>query len=313
MAFTSHRPCSYSSSFVIFVLFFCFIIPCYAQIKGCPFDAIYNFGDGESAPPLRMLDHLAPAFHLPPPPSHYAKDGHFPFYHGTNFASRGSTIGRTPIFVEKHTQPQSQTHSLESQEYSFIKFLKSITPSPEQALEMLGRSLFIINEAGLNDYKNAFQHGKSVSEVYTYVPPVVAGIKVTLMGLIEDGATNILVPGSLPLGCLPGYTALFPSNDPTAYDAGKCEKELNSFAVLHNDHLQQALMVLREEFPHARIIYLDYYNAFMALLHNHAKSLVSDGFGLTEEALKSLVDTIISQKGFAYPEVEFPEVTHCVM
>ncbi|KAF7143727.1 hypothetical protein RHSIM_Rhsim05G0082000 [Rhododendron simsii] len=38
--------------------------------------------------------------------------------------------------------------------------------------------------------------------------------------------------------------------------------------MLHNNHLQQALMELRLEFPHVQIVYGDYYKAFMALLRN---------------------------------------------
>ncbi|GFY95040.1 hypothetical protein Acr_10g0004250 [Actinidia rufa] len=86
--------------------------------------------------------------------------------------------------------------------------------------------------------------GKSINEVSSYVPQVVEGIKNTIRSFIKAGATHLIVPGAH-------------------------RWVLNTFTRLHNDHLRQALVELRMEFPGVEIVYGDYYNAFMAILRNH--------------------------------------------
>lgn len=155
------------------------------------------------------------------------------------------------------------------------------------------------------------------------------------------------------MGCLPGYLTLFRNKDQMHYDSNNCQRGLNTFTMLHNNHLQQALMELRLEFPHVQIVYGDYYKAFMALLRNRVllgfrketqmkaccgfgvpynfhpammcgnrgikvcsnptEYIQWDGFQLTQEALKHIVEAFMSGRGYVYPEFKFPEVMHCKM
>lgn len=71
---------------------------------------------------------------------------------------------------------------------------------------------------------------------------------------------------------MPSYLTMFRSNNPAAYDENKCLKDFNNFSKHHNEHLQGAIEELRQEFPHARILYADYYNMLMEIIV-HSTSL----------------------------------------
>lgn len=86
--------------------------------------------------------------------------------------------------------------------------------------------------------------------------------------LIEEGAVELVVPGNLPIGCSAVYLTYFPSLNKTDYDPRNgCLKEFNAFAKYHNNQLKGALATLREKYPHARIIYADYYGPAMRFFH----------------------------------------------
>jgi phospholipase/lecithinase/hemolysin len=87
--------------------------------------------------------------------------------------------------------------------------------------------------------------------------------------LIELGAITILVPGNLPIGCLPSYLTLFESLDKKDYDHSTgCLEWLNRFSEDHNEQLLAELKQIQKLYPHAKIIYADYYNAVMPLYHS---------------------------------------------
>ncbi|KAL9383792.1 hypothetical protein Peur_024115 [Populus x canadensis] len=96
--------------------------------------------------------------------------------------------------------------------------------------------------------------------------------------LIELGAITILVPGNLPIGCLPSYITLFESLDKTDYDHSTCCLEwLNRFSEDHNEQLLAELQQIQKLHPHAQIIYADYYNAVMPLYHSPNQSGFTGG------------------------------------
>lgn len=76
----------------------------------------------------------------------------------------------------------------------------------------------------------------------------------------------MVVPGNFAVGCFPIYLTSFPNPDPRAYDDKGCLRGLNEFARSHNYYLQRALTLVRIEFPHAVILYADYYTAFQLVL-----------------------------------------------
>ncbi|GMY37579.1 GDSL esterase/lipase At5g45910-like [Fagus crenata] len=86
--------------------------------------------------------------------------------------------------------------------------------------------------------------------------------------LIEEGAVELMVPGNLPIGCSAVYMTLFQSPNKTDYDSRNgCLKAFNSFSKYYNNQLKRALETLRQKYPHARIIYADYYGAAIRFFH----------------------------------------------
>lgn len=81
----------------------------------------------------------------------------------------------------------------------------------------------------------------------------------------------MVVPGNMPIGCLPVYKTQFLTNISAAYDESRCLKQMNDFAKYHNQQLQQAIHDLKQQNPNATVVYADYYNAYRFLLE-HAKS-----------------------------------------
>lgn len=351
-------------AYVSFLLCFLFVInmmvvPSTArvEVKGCPFDSVYSFGDADSSTSngLLIADNLASAFHLPYPNPNMEKKAKFDY--GINFAAAGSTVMEDLFWEANGIRVGSSNVTLSDQFALFKAHLNSICSSQKMCRERLQRALFFVDTMGSNDYWYQLFQGKTIAEVSRYVPEIVVTIQTTLEKLIAAGATNLLVPGILPLGCQPGYQTLFHSSkneyDPTQYDSMNCHGALNTLARLHNSHLRQALMELSRQNPDARIVYADYYNAFTAILRHHeflgfeGKSLMRaccgrggpydfdptkmcnqgsmpvcddptkyvhwDGFHLTEEANKLMVDAIVGGKGFTYPQLELPQVNHCAM
>jgi len=79
---------------------------------------------------------------------------------------------------------------------------------------------------------------------------------------------ELVVPGNLPIGCSAAYMTLFQSPNKADYDPKNgCLKAFNSFAKYHNNQLKRALEMLRQKYPHARIIYADYYGAAIRFFH----------------------------------------------
>lgn len=91
--------------------------------------------------------------------------------------------------------------------------------------------------------------------------------------MIRLGAIRVLVvTGTLPEGCSQIFLTAFPNSDPKAYDDKGCLRDLNEFQMSHNNNLKGALAKLRPKFPHADLIYADYYAAFLSVLRR-AESL----------------------------------------
>ncbi|CAK9186766.1 unnamed protein product [Ilex paraguariensis] len=145
--------------------------------------------------------------------------------------------------------------------------------------ELLSKALVFVGEIGGNDLNYAIIQGKSIQEIHTYQPYIIEVITNVVREVIHLGAVNIIVPGNLPMGCIPAGLTIVSGSDVTAYDDMGCSKELNELVLVQNNYLQQSLALLRLEFPHANIIYADYYAAYQTILH-HAVD-----FGFDEKSL----------------------------
>jgi hypothetical protein len=82
--------------------------------------------------------------------------------------------------------------------------------------------------------------------------------------LIELGATDLLVPGILPIGCFPLYLTLYNSSKKSDYNARTgCLRRYNRLAFHHNRDLKQQLDALQKKYPKTKIMYGDYFKAAM--------------------------------------------------
>jgi hypothetical protein len=82
--------------------------------------------------------------------------------------------------------------------------------------------------------------------------------------LIELGATDLLVPGVLPIGCFPLYLTLYNTSSKSDYNARTgCLRRYNRLAFHHNRELKQQLDELQKKYPKTKIMYGDYFKAAM--------------------------------------------------
>ncbi|XP_058200194.1 GDSL esterase/lipase At1g28570-like isoform X2 [Rhododendron vialii] len=151
----------------------------------------------------------------------------------------------------------------------FKEMLPSLCHSPLNCKQLLRSSLILMGEIGGNDYNHAFESGRSIQEIRSYVPLVVNVISSAIDEIIELGATTLMVPGNLPTGCVPFYLTTYMSSIEEDYDCETgCLIWLNEFAEYHNEMLQIELNRIQERHPHTTIIYADYYNAAMRVYHS---------------------------------------------
>ncbi|CAK9175068.1 unnamed protein product [Ilex paraguariensis] len=199
-------------------------------------------------------------------------DSNATFDHGANFAVAGSTALDYTFFTAKGIYNPFTNISLGDQLNWFKFHLNTICQAPAECEELLSKALVFVGEIGGNDLNYAIIQGKSIQEIHTYQPYIIEEV-------IHLGAVNIIVPGNLPMGCIPAGLTIVSGSDVTAYDDMGCSKELNELVLVQNNYLQQSLALLRLEFPHANIIYADYYAAYQTILH-HAVD-----FGFDEKSL----------------------------
>lgn len=86
--------------------------------------------------------------------------------------------------------------------------------------------------------------------------------------LLNKGAQYIVVQGLPTIGCLTLPLSLAPEGDRD--DIG-CVQSENKQSYTHNTILQAKLQQLIAQFPHATILYADYWNAYQTILKNANK------------------------------------------
>jgi hypothetical protein len=90
--------------------------------------------------------------------------------------------------------------------------------------------------------------------------------------LIELGATDLLVPGVLPIGCFPLYLTLYNTSRKSDYNARTgCLRRYNRLAYHHNRELKQQLDNLQKKYPNTKIMYGDYFKAAMQFVVSPGK------------------------------------------
>ncbi|XP_051149795.1 acetylajmalan esterase-like [Andrographis paniculata] len=273
---------------------------CLDPLRGirCPIKSIYQLGDSTAdtgnlirlipaAPAARLpygetfprfpsgrwsdgrliIDYIAASLGLPPLNPNLDKNA--TFFNGVNFAVAGSTT-LSPKFYAARGTKVLPLPSLFAQLAAFKKYLKKICLTPADCKLKLRRSLVFVGEFGYNDIAYAFQQGKSLAYIETYLPLVNGAILNATREVILLGADQVIVPGLYPLGCFPfslssadrDHSLL---NERTKDEFG-CLKGLNDLIRSRNNDLERDINKLRLEFPNVNILYSDLYNAFLTLL-----------------------------------------------
>ncbi|KAL6883333.1 hypothetical protein ACP4OV_010747 [Aristida adscensionis] len=202
------------------------------------------------------------ALGLPHPTPYLAGETPADFRRGVNFAvGRASALGLD--FFESRGLKTFVPVSLRNQTSWFKNVLQSLGPASTGQSKTTAASLFIVGEIGINDYFIALVGNLTVGEAKTFVPHIIGAIRSVLTEVIAAGATTVVVPGMIPLGCEPQLLALYQGAVAAGgYDpASGCITRLNDLAELHNRALRRMLGGLRRRHPGAAIVYADLYRA----------------------------------------------------
>ncbi|BAF26434.1 GDSL esterase/lipase At5g45910 isoform X1 [Oryza sativa Japonica Group] len=215
------------------------------------------------------VDFIVEALRLRHPAPYLAAGGETAaeFRHGVNFAVGGSTA-LPPEFYEGRGLKPFVPVSLANQTAWFYKVLQILGSSDHGRRKIMASSLFIVGEIGVNDYLVSLVGNLTVGEVETsVVPHIVAAIRSTVNEVIAAGATTVVVPGMIPLGCEPQLLALYQGGGGVAGDdydpESGCMTRLNGLAEHHNRELRRAVAELRGAHPGASVVvaYADLYRA----------------------------------------------------
>nr|XP_016511138.1 PREDICTED: acetylajmalan esterase-like [Nicotiana tabacum] len=194
------------------------------------------------------------------------KDQTANFRHGADFAVAGATALPVEILENEKMVNLSTNSSLSVQlDWMSSHFqTNGYTDRPDK----LEKALFLVGGIGGNEFIFSLLEGKTMEETQRMVPEVVEAIIHGVRRVISLGATQIVVPGNFPGGCFPIALTIFMTDNSSAYDEHHCLKDFNNLIIFFNDHLRQAILDLKKEYPNITLIYGDYYNAYLWLLQN---------------------------------------------
>ncbi|GJM93719.1 hypothetical protein PR202_ga10302 [Eleusine coracana subsp. coracana] len=220
-----------------------------------------RFSDGRI-----LLDFIAEELGLPFVRPYLSGRSVEDFAFGANFAVGGATALGPAFFRARGFDIGDQVH-LDMEMKWFRELLDLLCPGDLSACsDIMNQSLFMVGEIGGNDYNIPLWNRMPYKTVRTFTPSVIAKISSTITELIKLGAKTLVVPGNLPIGCVPSYLTTFKSNKKEDYepDTG-CIGWLNDFSRYHNKLLMKEIKKLRKRHPAVTIIYGDYYGAAMEI------------------------------------------------
>ncbi|CAN6683459.1 unnamed protein product [Malus baccata var. baccata] len=234
--------------------------PSFPAIGNLPYgETFFKHATGRCSDGRLVVDFTAEAFRVPYLPPYLALNNgqHYNCDHGVNFAVAGATALSPEFFYQRNIGSSLWKNDSLITQLGVFKKLKPSLCNTKQ-------------EIGGNNYNYPFFSGWSIRQVKILVPLVVEAV---------SKATNLVVPRDLPIGCSVVYLTIFQTlmnlfrvnyhsyNLLSFYDRNGCLKAFNAFSKYHNNELKRSLGKLREKYPHARIIYADYYGAAMPFYH----------------------------------------------
>ncbi|CAL9148065.1 unnamed protein product [Musa hybrid cultivar] len=228
-------------------------------IAGLPYGmTFFGRATGRCSNGRLVIDFIAEGTGLPLLPPSTAKGQSFA--QGANFACTAATTLDFDFFYQRNLSSGLWVNASLSQQIGwFEQMLPSLCGQTRECNDYLGTSLFVVGEFGGNDYTTPIFAGRSMWEVYTFVPRVVQAIAHGVERLIGHGAVDLVVPGMLPIGCFPVYLTLYATSNPSDYSSIGCLRKFNDLTSYHNSLLQAALYQLQIKYPSTRIRYGNYY------------------------------------------------------
>ncbi|XP_059659092.1 GDSL esterase/lipase At3g48460-like [Cornus florida] len=261
--------------------------PLDGSYKGC-FSKVFAFGDsytdtgnaqfmGEIASSgsknrlsngRMVIDYLCDALSIPPLSPY--KDSNGNFDNGVNFAVSGSTCLPKDCFTNG-TIPHAlmfdgAIRTVETQIEWFHEHVQNVAckgKDVDTCKTEMSKSLFWIGAMGVTDYTRA--SGSSSFNIQRIADMSITHMSKLMQTLLESGAKNIVVHGLPPVGCLSSGISLCPSRN---YDKMGCSMTTNTAVMIHNKILQRTITRFQSQFPQCKILYADYWNAYMKIFTN---------------------------------------------
>lgn len=228
-----------------------------------------------------IIDFIAENLGLPYVPPTLAHNGSF--RRGANFAVGAATTLDAGFFHERDIPGGASKFPLNTSLGVQLEWFESMKPTlcrtARECKKFFSRSLFLVGEFGVNDYHFSFQR-KTVQEVRSFVPHVIATISIAIERLIKHGARSLVVPGVIPSGCSPPILTKFANAPPAAYNSETgCLTAHNELGLHHNTLLQAELDRLQAKHRNVRIMYADFFGPIMEMVESPHK------FGFEEDVL----------------------------
>ncbi|OEL21088.1 GDSL esterase/lipase [Dichanthelium oligosanthes] len=210
-------------------------------------------------------DFLSSKFGLPflPPSKSTSAD----FKKGANMAITGATAMDAPFFSSLGLSAKIWNNGPISYQ---LQWFQQVTSSVcgQDCKSYLANSLFVFGEFGGNDYNAMLFGNYNTDQASTYTPQIVSTIANGVEKLIAMGATDIVVPGVLPIGCFPIYLTIYGTSNSGDYDSLGCLKKFNDLSTNHNNQLKSQISSLQAKYKSARIMYADFYAGVYDMVKN---------------------------------------------
>nr|CAB3446491.1 unnamed protein product [Digitaria exilis] len=213
-----------------------------------------------------IVDFLSDQFGLPfLQPS---KSMNADFKQGANMAITGATAMDAPFFRSLGLSDKIWNNGPISFQLQWFQQIAT-SVCGQSCKSYLANSLFVFGEFGGNDYNAMIFGGYTTEQARKYTPKIVNTISRGIDSLIAMGATDIVVPGVLPIGCFPIYLTIYQSSNSSDYDDLGCLNKFNDLSTYHNTLLQKRVDIIQSRHRKtARIMYADFYSAVYDMVRN---------------------------------------------
>ncbi|XP_066168022.1 GDSL esterase/lipase At1g28600-like isoform X2 [Oryza sativa Japonica Group] len=181
-------------------------------------ETFFHRATGRASNGRLIIDFIADALGLPFLRPYWGGRTTGDFASGANFAVGGATALSPDFFWERGVHVRDTVH-LDMEMNWFRDLLGLLCPDDlADCNDMMNQSLFLVGEIGGNDYNHPLMGGVSIRKIRSFTPSIIAKISSTITELIGLGAKTLVVPGNLPIGCIPHYLMIFKSGKKEDYE-----------------------------------------------------------------------------------------------